>query len=74
LSLILEGWLEVDRSVPGVRTAGRALWIACFVLAFIFPVPNSVLASAGTFRLYAGVCLAGFLFVLFRVPDSRLSI
>jgi MFS transporter, SP family, xylose:H+ symportor len=60
--------------LPDVRTAGRALWIACFVLAFIFPVPNSVLASAGAFRLYAGFCLAGFPFVLLRLPDSRLNI
>jgi sugar porter (SP) family MFS transporter len=48
-----------------------ALWIACFLLTFTFPVLNSALGPAGTFWVYAAICLAGFLFVLLCVPETR---
>src|SRR5581483_2387746 len=42
--------------------AVAALWIACFLLTFFFPILNSWLHFAGTFWLYAGICAAGFVF------------
>ena len=53
-----------------VSVSVSALWIACFVLTFTFPVLNSALGSAGTFWVYAGICFGGFLFVLLRVPET----
>ena len=48
-----------------------ALWIACFLLTFTFPLLNGVLGAPGTFWLYAAICAAGFLFVLVRVPETK---
>lgn len=54
-----------------VSIAVSALWIACFALTFTFPVLNRVLGAAGTFWLYSGICLAGFIFVLRLVPETK---
>lgn len=48
-----------------------ALWIACFLLTFTFPILNAALGAAGTFWLYAGICLAGLVFVSRFVPETR---
>ena len=48
-----------------------ALWAACFVLTYTFPLLNGYLGTAKTFWIYAGICVAGFLFVLFRVPETK---
>ncbi len=70
-------WVLISEIFPN-RVRGRAvsisvsaLWIACFLLTFTFPVLNSALGSAGTFWLYAAICLAGFGFVLLRVPETK---
>ena len=54
-----------------VSVSVSALWIACFLLTLTFPWLNSALGPAGTFWLYAAICLAGFVFVLLRVPETR---
>ena len=54
-----------------VSISVSALWIACFLLTFTFPLLNSGLGAAGTFWLYAGICFAGFVFVLLRVPETK---
>ena len=41
-----------------------ALWIASFLLTFTFPILIRQLGSAGTFWIYAAICLFGFFFVL----------
>ncbi len=48
-----------------------ALWIACFLLTLAFKPINEALGAAGSFWLFAGVCLVGFV-VLFRfVPETK---
>lgn len=54
-----------------VAIAVSALWIACFILTYTFPALNAILGAAGTFWLYAGICVAGFVFVLLRVPETK---
>jgi hypothetical protein len=54
-----------------VSVSVSALWIACFVLTYSFPILNRKLGAAGTFWLYAGICAAGFLFVLKCVPETK---
>jgi MFS transporter, SP family, xylose:H+ symportor len=56
---------------PAVSIAVSALWIACFVLTFTFPLLNQLLKTAGTFWLYSAICLAGLLFILLRVPETK---
>ncbi len=51
--------------------AVSALWIACFLVTFTFPILNARLGAAGTFWCYGAFCLAGFLFILRCVPETR---
>jgi sugar porter (SP) family MFS transporter len=53
-----------------VSAAVSALWIACFALTFTFPSLNRALGAAGTFWLYAAVCLGGFVFVWRYVAET----
>ncbi len=54
-----------------VSVAVSALWIACFALTYSFPSLNAVLGASGTFWLYAGVCAAGFIFIMLHVPETK---
>lgn len=51
--------------------ATTSLWIACFVLTYTFPILNKILNASGTFWLYAFICLAGFLFILKKLPETK---
>jgi MFS transporter, SP family, xylose:H+ symportor len=55
----------------GVSASVSALWIASFILMFTSPILNRRLGSSGTFWTYGVICLAGFLFVLARVPETK---
>jgi SP family xylose:H+ symportor-like MFS transporter len=69
-------WVLISEIFPNrvrgaaVSIAVSALWIACFVLTYTFPLLNQALGSAGTFWLYAAICFAGFVFVLSQVPET----
>ena len=54
-----------------VSVAVSALWIACFILTYTFPLLNGVLGPAMTFWLYSGICAAGFVFIFLRVPETK---
>jgi len=56
---------------PAVSIAVSALWIACFILTFTFPILTQRLETAGTFWLYAGICLAGLIFIRLRAPETK---
>ena len=48
-----------------------ALWIACFVLTYTFPILNKMLNASGTFWLYGLICFFGFLFILKKLPETK---
>ena len=48
-----------------------ALWSACFVLTYTFPILNNSFGAYGTFWLYGIICLAGFLFILKYLPETK---
>ncbi|MBW7982171.1 sugar porter (SP) family MFS transporter [Enterobacillus tribolii] len=48
-----------------------ALWIACFLLTYTFPLLNAGLGASGSFLLYGVICALGFLFVLRKVPETK---
>lgn len=48
-----------------------ALWVACFVLTYSFPLLNAALGAAGSFLLYGVICLAGAGFIYARVPETK---
>ena len=56
---------------PAVSVAVSALWIANFALTFTFPLLSQLLKTAGTFWLYSVICLAGLVFILMRVPETK---
>lgn len=70
-------WVLISEIFPNrirgaaVSVAVSALWIACFILTYTFPLLNRVLGPGGTFWLYAGICILGFLFILRRVPETK---
>jgi MFS transporter, SP family, xylose:H+ symportor len=70
-------WVLISEIFPNrirgaaVSVAVSALWIACFILTFTFPMLNNALGAAKTFWLYAAICAAGFFFILLYVPETK---
>lgn len=48
-----------------------ALWAACFVLTYTFPLLNNSLGSYGTFWLYGLICFSGFIFIKITLPETK---
>ncbi len=70
-------WVVLSEIFPNsirgaaMAIATTALWIACFVLTYTFPVLNKLLNASGTFWLYGFICLSGFLFILKKLPETK---
>jgi len=77
MSLAPVTWVVISEIFPNrIRGAAMAvavtsLWIACFILTYTFPILNATLGSAGTFWLYAAICVAGFVFIKFKLPETK---
>ena len=48
-----------------------ALWSACFVLTYTFPLLNNGLGAYGTFWVYGVICLLGFWFIKKHLPETK---
>ncbi|MGH9378880.1 MAG: sugar porter family MFS transporter, partial [Terriglobia bacterium] len=77
MSLAPVTWVVIAEIFPN-RIRGTAmsiavafLWIACFILTYTFPLLNHALGAAETFWIYAGVCVAGFLFIKSQLPETK---
>lgn len=70
-------WVVLSEIFPNkirgaaMSVATTALWVACFVLTYTFPLLNQWLRASGTFWLYGLICLSGFLFILRRLPETK---
>ena len=51
--------------------ATLALWVACFLLTYTFPLLNAGLGAAGSFTLYGIICAMGYLYILRHVPETK---
>ena len=77
MSLAPVTWMLIAEIFPNrirgaaVSVAVSALWIACFILTFMFPILRDGIGMARTFWIYAIICFAGFAFVYFRVPETK---
>jgi sugar porter (SP) family MFS transporter len=77
MSLAPVTWVIISEIFPNrirgaaMSVAIASLWTACFILTYSFPVLNARLGSAGTFWLYALVCVAGFVFIWARLPETK---
>lgn len=70
-------WVVLSEIFPNrlrgaaMAVATTALWAACFVLTYTFPILNELLKAGGTFWLYALICLSGFLFIWKKLPETK---
>jgi SP family sugar porter-like MFS transporter len=77
MSLAPVTWVVIAEIFPNrirgaaVSIAVTSLWIACFLLTYSFPYLNTALSTAGVFWTYAAICLAGLVFLFFRLPETR---
>jgi sugar porter (SP) family MFS transporter len=77
MSLAPATWVVISEIFPnrirssGVSIAVTALWSACFLLTYTFPLLNAALGPAGTFWTYAAVCLAGMLFLSRHLQETK---
>lgn len=60
-------------SVRGIAMsmAVLALWVANFILSFTFPILRDSLGPAGTFWVYAAICLVSMLYIRAKVPETK---
>ena len=70
-------WVVCSEIFPA-KLRGRAMsvsaffvWVACLLVAQTFPLLLKVIGPARTFCIYAGCSAITFLFVLFRLPETK---
>jgi SP family sugar porter-like MFS transporter len=77
MSLAPATWVVIAEIFPNRIRSGAvsisvtALWSACFLLTYTFPLLNAALGAAGTFWTYGAVCLAGAVFLGQRLPETK---
>ncbi|WP_419195090.1 sugar porter family MFS transporter [Novipirellula herctigrandis] len=77
MSLAPVTWVVLSEIFPNrIRGAAMAvavfaLWLACTLLTFTFPLLNKALGVYGTFWLYGGICVIGFLVIYFKLPETK---
>jgi len=77
MSLAPVTWVVISEIFPNrirgaaMAIAVAALWLACFILTYTFPLLNAKLGAAGTFWLYAAICLLGFIFIWKQLPETK---
>ena len=77
MSLAPITWVVISEIFPNrirgaaMAVAVAALWLACFLLTYMFPLLNAKLGAAGTFWLYAVICVFGFIFIWFKLPETK---
>jgi SP family sugar porter-like MFS transporter len=77
MSLAPVTWVVLSEIFPNrirgvaMSIATFALWAACFVLTYTFPLLNKLLSASGTFWLYGLICVIGFWFIYKRLPETK---
>lgn len=70
-------WIVISEIFPtkfratGMAISTFALWSACFILTYTFPLLHNSLGAYGTFWLYGFICLTGFLFMKMNLPETK---
>ena len=70
-------WVVISEIFPNrirgaaMSLAVSALWIACFLLTYTFPILNKSLGASGTFWLYGAICVLGGAFIAARLPETK---
>jgi SP family arabinose:H+ symporter-like MFS transporter len=70
-------WVLISEIFPtkirglAVSVATCMLWVACFALAYGFPVLLEILDAPQTFFLFSAICLVYFFFLLRYAPETK---
>jgi sugar porter (SP) family MFS transporter len=70
-------WVVIAEIFPNrirgtaMSVATASLWLACFILTYTFPILNAGLGPAGTFWVYAAICIAGYFFIKTKLPETK---
>jgi SP family sugar porter-like MFS transporter len=70
-------WVVLSEIFPNrVRGAAMAvatfsLWTGNAMLAYFFPIINNRINASGSFWMFAMICAAGFLFIRYRLIETR---
>jgi sugar porter (SP) family MFS transporter len=77
MSLAPVTWVLISEIFPNrirgtaISVAVSALWIACFILTYTFPILERGIGTGNTFWVYSGICAIGFVFILLKVPETK---
>jgi len=77
MSLAPVTWVVISEIFPNrirgtaISVAVSVLWIACFILTFTFPLLEGAIGTGNTFWLYAVICVLGFIFIRFKLPETK---
>jgi MFS family permease len=77
MSLAPITWVLISEIFPNrirgtaISVAVSALWIACFILTYTFPILERGIGTGNTFWIYAGICVGGFVFIWRFVPETK---
>jgi SP family xylose:H+ symportor-like MFS transporter len=77
MSLAPVTWVLISEIFPNrirgtaISVAVSALWIACFVLTYTFPILERGIGTGNTFWIYAAICAVGFVFIRLCVPETK---
>jgi MFS family permease len=55
----------------GMAIATLSLWIGTFTLTLTFPALMASFKGSFTFWLYALICILGFIFIFFTLPETK---
>ena len=70
-------WVILSEIFPNrIRGAAMSvavfsLWVGCFILTYTFPFLKNNLGPAFTFWLYSIICICGFVFIAFQLPETK---
>ncbi|QOD61958.1 sugar porter family MFS transporter [Polaribacter haliotis] len=77
MSLAPVTWVVLSEIFPNkirgaaMAVATVALWSACFILTYTFPLLNHFFGASGTFWMYGFISLAGFIFIYKKLPETK---
>lgn len=70
-------WVLISELFPtriraiAVATCTFALWVGSSSLTYTFPLLNKAMGASGTFWLYSGVCLLGFIIFFRNLQETK---
>jgi SP family sugar porter-like MFS transporter len=77
MSLAPVTWVILSEIFPNrvrgmaLSVATFALWSACFILTYTFPILNEIFTASGTFWLYGFICVLGFWYIFKKLPETK---